>query len=198
MRCVALWLLPTLSLWACTETQRGVEKVDPSMPPSASSPAGLLWWNDLTVAESLELTEAQRGEMDEILRRFQEQGLVDFKQAGKDEQNRYVKELISGTKENASQAAREWIEKGSEPRLRASLLKIDVLFVLNETQRKRLGEQYPDLLRGRWFGGVTQPQRRRPPGAGKAFRNKGRKAFRPRRENAGGFPEEFEPSTDLE
>jgi Spy/CpxP family protein refolding chaperone len=120
--------------------------VEPAKP--AKRPEVRLWWNDPAVVEKLSLSGEQRAQMDQLFGTY----LSERKNAArsKNANKRFLEALEQGDGERARKELDSWAE-GEQGLVQAGgKLKIEVLSLLSEEQRKALASAYPRLIRKSW------------------------------------------------
>jgi Spy/CpxP family protein refolding chaperone len=112
-----------------------------------------VWWNSPGVIEQLSLTDAQRQKMDGHLETF--------RRAEPDESPRaeFAEALASGKWREARELLKQLEARAVESIRSRGQLKIDVLAVLNDEQRKKLVERYRRLIDQPWSQ-VMRPEGR--------------------------------------
>jgi uncharacterized membrane protein len=112
-----------------------------------------IWWNQPDIMKALELKDEQRAAMDKLLAQAQEaQRAIQQKQA---QQRQALEDALA--KANWDAAHKAGTEVGEGLAVASTVqtnLKIDILKLLNETQRQTLATRYAYLLRRPWMVGL--------------------------------------------
>jgi len=119
------------------------EQAEPARRPEAR-----LWWNDPAVVEKLGLSGEERAQMDQLFETY----LSERKNAARSRNanKRFLEALEQPDMDRARRELDSWAE-GERAGVQASgKLKIEVLSLLSEEQRKVLTSAYPRLIRKNW------------------------------------------------
>jgi Spy/CpxP family protein refolding chaperone len=112
-----------------------------------------IWWNQPDIVQALQLKDEQRAAMDKLLTKTQEaQRAIQQKQA---EQRQALEEALA--KANWDAARKAGTEVGEGLAVASTVqtgLKIDILKLLDDTQRQTLATRYAHLLRRPWMVGL--------------------------------------------
>jgi len=124
-----------------------------------------LWWNDPAVVEKLGLSGDQRAQMDQLFETYRSERRNAAKSSNAHDS--FLEALGQGDAEWARRELESWVE-GERALLQAvGKLKIEVLALLSEEQRKALPSAYPRLIQQVWMPRssweIPPPQKR--PGA---------------------------------
>ena len=121
----------------------GPEKA-PSRPAGRALGRGGVWWNDPNIVSALALTQQQREAMDGHLKAYRED-------APKETQRTAFSDALQEGDRKAAHAALSTIAEQASVAVRSrGGLKIDVLSVLSDEQRKKLVDGYPRLIFQPW------------------------------------------------
>ena len=117
---------------------------------AGAKPDGLqqMWWNDSRTVDDLDLSKAQRKQMDTAYQRYR----VTIERARREVvgQGPYLEALEAGNWKTAEQASNEWLV-ALQVSVRAMVdLKLAVLPVLTAEQRAIVLEKHPRLIRRNW------------------------------------------------
>ena len=132
--------------------------------PVARDPIARIWWNQPEKVETLALAEGQRTKMDALARAYLED--VHASSAQCDAFDAFAESLKQGEWPTARERAQTMAEASGRPIQAQANLMIEVLSLLNATQRERIVAEYPALFRGPWLrtrGTAAQRQRVVPP-----------------------------------
>jgi ParB-like chromosome segregation protein Spo0J len=150
IRPIVLGLL--LALATFSSPARAQDPVDEPAKPARQAQAkraeARLWWNDPAVVEKLELSGDQRAQMDQLFETY----LSERKKAATSSNARkpFFAALEQGDMDGARRELASWAE-GERAGIQAGgKLKIEVLELLSEEQRKALASAYPLLVRKAW------------------------------------------------
>lgn len=112
----------------------------------------MVWWNSPSVVEQLSLADEQRAKMDGYLRAYRRKEPEDNRRPS------FGDALAAGSWLEA-RAQLKQLEDQAVASIRArGELKIDVLSILSEDQRKTLVERYDRLIRQRWANAMQLPE----------------------------------------
>jgi Spy/CpxP family protein refolding chaperone len=120
---------------------------DPADKP-AKRPETRLWWNDPTVVEKLSLTGDQRAEMDELFETYRNTRKSSAAASGLP--TGFYQALEQGDADRARTALASWAETERARIQTMGDLKIGVISLLSEAQRKTLASAHPPLIRQVW------------------------------------------------
>ena len=125
----------------------------PPAPPAPRAPMALgRWWNGADMIKALDLTDDQRAKMDKVLTTTLElQATLQRKQI--EARQRFEETLKAGDWGGAKQAASEWESLLAKLYGAQNTLKIDVMSLLNATQRTTFVTKHEYMLRRPWIGG---------------------------------------------
>ena len=114
--------------------------------------ASVVWWNSPPIVKQLSLSDEQRAKMDGYLEVYRRTG------SGDNPRSSFTDALAAGSWREA-RAQLKQVEDQAVASIRTrGELKIDVLSVLNEDQRKTLVERYGRLIRQRWANAMQSPE----------------------------------------
>lgn len=103
-----------------------------------------LWWNDPALVEKLALTKEQRAKMDALLAKQPAVPRIDELAAT------FQNALEHGNTEAARRALAAWADASRDTVRARGALKIEVLSLLTEPQRKQLAALEPDVIARAW------------------------------------------------
>ncbi len=147
IRSIALGLLVALAVAGLGMLSSPAWAADPAAQP-AKRVEGRLWWNDPAVVEKLGLPGEQRAQMDQLFETY----LSERKNAARSRNadKRFLEALEQPDMDRARKELVSWSE-GERALVQASgKLKIEVLSLLSQEQRKALASAYPRLIRKSW------------------------------------------------
>jgi Spy/CpxP family protein refolding chaperone len=108
-----------------------------------------VWWNQPELVQALQLRDDQRSQMDKLLA----QALQELRESQHKQMERRIafeQALVQGDWSAARKTAAELREGVSETAAPQTTLKVDVLSLLDDSQRQTLVAQYAYLLRRPW------------------------------------------------
>jgi hypothetical protein len=143
---MVLALAASGSLAAAATAQPMAEKAAGGVAPDAEEKPRL-WWNDSSLVEKLALDAGQRAKMDAAYARYQSASSTRGAQAAR---AAFEAALRQGNWPRAREQLDAWMGQLATPVRALALLKIDVLSLLSDEQRKRLHASLPQLLEGSW------------------------------------------------
>ena len=142
-----------------TDEGQGPEAAAPRRPARASNSG--VWWNSSAIVQRLSLADEQREKMDGYLEAYRRT------ESGESRRSSFTDALADGNWREARTQLKQ-LEDQALASIRArGELKISVLSVLSEDQRKTLVERYGRLIRQRWTQAMRLPERTGP-GPGRA------------------------------
>jgi len=148
IRSIALGLLVALAVAGLGMLSSPAWAADPAAQP-AKRVEGRLWWNDPAVVEKLGLPGDQRAQMDQLFTTYQTERKNAA--ASRGARARFLEALEQGDMDRAREELASSAE-GEQAMVRAlGKLRIDVLTLLSEEQRKALESHYPRLIRQSWM-----------------------------------------------
>ena len=160
LRSIAVGLLVAVATAGLGMLSPSAWAADPADEPAkpAKRAEARLWWNDPAVVEKLGLSGDPRAQMDQLLETYRSER----KSAARSSNARgpFLEALEQGDMDRARRELDSWAE-GERALIRAGgKLKIGVLSLLSEEQRKALESDYPRLIRQTW---MPRPSWERPP-----------------------------------
>ena len=150
IRSIVVGLLVALATAGLGMLSPSAWAADPADEPAkpAKRAEARLWWNDPAVVEKLGLLGDPRAQMGQLFETY----LSERKNAARSSNARkpFLEALEQGDMERARSKLDSWAE-GERAGVRAGgKLKIEVLSLLSDEQRKALASAYPRLIRKSW------------------------------------------------
>jgi len=121
-----------------------------------------LWWNDPAVVEKLSLSGDQRAQMDQLFETYRSAQKSHVKQGNVG--NAFQEALLQGDSDRARSELDAMLRKMRAPAEALGELKIGVIALLSEEQRKALESDYPRLIRQTWVPRASWERPPRPAG----------------------------------
>jgi len=167
IRSIAPGLLVALAiagLGTLSAPARAVDPVDEPAKPAKRAEARL-WWNAPAFVEKLGLSGEQRAQMDQLFEAYESER----KDAARSSNARrpFFQALEQGDMEQARRELDSWAEGERAAVQAGGKLKVEVLSLLSEEQRKALASLHPRLIRKTWAPGASwepRPPAKRPAG----------------------------------
>jgi Spy/CpxP family protein refolding chaperone len=164
IRSIALGLLVAVATAGLGTLSAPARAEDPPAKHTKRAEARL-WWNDPAVVEKLGLSGEQRGQMDQLFEAYR--GERKNAARSSNARDRFLEALEQGDVERA-QRELDASAEGERALVQAlGELKIGVLSLLSEEQRKTLASAYPRLLPQPWMPRASwepPPRPKRPAG----------------------------------
>jgi len=169
IRSIALGLLVAVATAGLGTFSAPAWAVDPAdkqaKPGKRAQQERRLWWNDPAVVEKLSLSGDQRAEMDRLFETYRS-AQKSYAQQG-NARTAFHEALKQGDAERARKELASWVKREGVLVQAAGELKIGVLSLLSEEQRKTLASSYPRLFPQPWMPRASwepQPRPKQPAG----------------------------------
>lgn len=111
-------------------------------------PERTTWWDDPTIVEQLEITDAQRAKMTEVFSELREQ--INPRRYNAVTQKPFLEALEKGEWDEAREQGERWVSSLQGPKRAMIELKLRVLPILSAEQRGKMISLYPRLIRRSW------------------------------------------------
>jgi hypothetical protein len=159
---LVLGLAAPAFLPAAAAAQPPAEKAAPGAPPAPPGAAERphLWWNDSSLIEQLELKADQRAKMDGAYEKFRSAATTRGAQAAR---SAFEAALREGKWSEARKQLDAWMDQQGAPVRAFGELKIEVLSLLSDGQRKKLYAELPRLVQAPWRPRVSWASEAQPP-----------------------------------
>ena len=159
IRSIAVGLLVAVATVGLGTLTAPARAEDPPAKRAEAKP----WWNAPTIFENLLLSGDQRAQMDQLFETYRNERRNAAQSSNA--RDSFLEALEQGDGERARRELDAWME-GERALLQATgKLKIEVLALLSEEQRKAMASAYPRLIRQNWMprrSWEPPPQQKRP------------------------------------
>jgi Spy/CpxP family protein refolding chaperone len=164
IRSIAVGLLVAVATAGFGALSASAQAADPADEKArqARRPETRLWWNDPAVVEKLSLSNDQRAQMDQLYETYRNER----KNASRSSNARvpFLEALEQGDMDQARKKLDSWAEGDRAHAQATGELKIGVIALLSEEQRKALETGYPRLIRQSWVPRASWERPPRPAG----------------------------------